>query len=507
VAGLIHQALEDAAQRDPDHPAVVDGDEAITYGELRARARQLAHRLADLGVGVGDRVALCVPRSIGAVVGVYGILEAGAAYVPLDPHAPVARLASTAADAAIDVVVVGAGRTGLLDQLGIANAVVVDGDPDELASQPTTAPGRAVTPESPAYVLYTSGSTGTPKGVMLSHGNALAFAGWAAEEFGLGPDDRVGSQAPFHFDLSTFDLFSSCWAASTVVITPDRAMVFPAQLARHLRDRELTVLYAVPSLLTALANRGGLEPGGLPSLRTILFAGEVFPVDNLRRLMALVPAARYANLYGPTETNVCCWYEVTEPPDEGAGPIPIGRAVPGDRLAVVTEEGTLAATEEVGELYVAGETVMLGYWNDPARTDERLVEVPGLTEPGERAYRTGDLVWVGADGDHRFVGRRDSQIKTRGYRVELGDIEANIAADPSVVECAVVAVPDEAVTNRLVAYVVLEADGDPRAVRAGCGDRLPAYMIPERFEVVRSLPTTSTGKVDRTRLAELAAAP
>jgi acyl-CoA synthetase (AMP-forming)/AMP-acid ligase II len=218
--------------------------------------------------------------------------------------------------------------------------------------------------------------------------------------------------------------------------------------------------------------------------------------------MKLLPASRFANLYGPTETNVCCWYEVNGLPDVETGPVPIGQAVPGDRLAAVTDEGAVAGPGEVGELCVAGETVMLGYRNDPDQTAERLVDVPGLTEPGEFAYRTGDLVLLGADGDYQFVGRRDNQVKTRGYRVELGDVEAAIAANPAVVDCAVVAVPDEAVSNRLVAYVVARAESD---LLADCATRVPKYMVPERFEVIASLPVTSTGKIDRTRLASEAA--
>jgi L-proline---[L-prolyl-carrier protein] ligase len=503
VGDLLHHGLEETAEAVPERLAVVDGDASVTYGELDARANRLAGHLAGLGVGAGDRVALCVPKSIDAVVGLYGILKAGAAYVPLDPNAPATRLATVLGDAEAAAVVRSAATEVLLAEAGGGGGgavVAVDGELDGEPGQPpptTTGPGDL------GYILYTSGSTGTPKGVMLTHGNGMAFAGWAATEFGLHADDRVAGQAPFHFDLSTFDLFSTFAAGATLVLVPDRALVFPSLLSRFVDEQQITVLYAVPSLLTVLATRGGLEAGALPTLRSVLFAGEVFPVRNLRQLMELLPAARFANLYGPTETNVCCWYDVTELPDVEAGPVPIGRAIPGDRLAAVTDEGALAPAGELGELCVTGDTVMVGYRNDPGRTAERLVEVPGLTEPGELAYRTGDLVVLGEDGDYRFVGRRDNQVKTRGYRVELGDVEAAIAANPAVVDCAVVAVPDEAVSNRLVAYVVASGDAD---LAADCAQRVPKYMVPERFEVVPGLPTTSTGKVDRTRLTSEATA-
>ncbi len=497
MGNLLHHGLEEAARTAPDRAAVVDGDRTVTYGELDAWANRLAGHLAGLGVTVGDRVALCVPKSAEALAGIYGILKSGAAYVPLDPGAPPSRLATVLGDAEVAAVVRADATEALVAEVAPSSSapvVAVDGDLD---GDPGRSPSPSASLDDLGYVLYTSGSTGTPKGVMLSHRNGMAFARWAAVEFGVGPEDRIAGQAPLHFDLSTFDLFSTSLAGAAVVLVPDRALLFPTLLGRFVDEQRISVLYAVPSLLTVLATRGGLEPGALPSLQTVLFAGEVFPVRNLRLLMELLPAARFANLYGPTETNVCCWYDVTALPDVEAGPVPIGHAITGDRLAAITDTGAVAAVGEAGELCVAGETVMRGYRNDPERTAERLVEVPGLTEPGEVAYRTGDLVILGDDGDYRFVGRRDNQVKTRGYRVELGDVEAAITANPDVVDCAVVAVPDEAVSNRLVAYVVSAA---PDALATDLAGRVPKYMVPERFEVVPGLPKTSTGKIDRARL-------
>ena len=352
-----------------------------------------------------------------------------------------------------------------------------------------------------AYILYTSGSTGHPKGVMLSHSNALSFVDWATAEFRITPSDRLSSHAPFHFDLSVFDLYAAAAASATVVLVPPTASVLPAGLRRFIDEYGITVWYSVPSVLGALARQGGLDRSPLAALRTVLFAGEVFPTGSLRRLMELMPGVRFANLYGPTETNVCTWFEVSEPPDEGAPPVPIGHAIRDDEVFAVTDDGRRAEAGELGELYVRGGTVMSGYWADPERTARSLVDNPVGATTGGLVYRTGDLVVQRQDGAFEYVGRRDAQIKSRGYRIELGEIEAALHSSEHVIEAVVVAVPDEEITNRLVAYVVLSSNADAAAVRTECATRVPPYMVPEQFEIIESMPRTSTGKIDRETLA------
>jgi acyl-CoA synthetase (AMP-forming)/AMP-acid ligase II len=235
-------------------------------------------------------------------------------------------------------------------------------------------------------------------------------------------------------------------------------------------------------------------------LRTVLFAGEVFPTKFLRRLMSLLPQARFCNLYGPTETNVCTWYDVPPISEDQVEPIPIGRAIADDEVFAVTDDGRRAATGEVGELCVRGSTVMQGYWGDPERTARTLVPNPLGGNTTDLVYRTGDLVAEDSDGNYRFFGRRDSQIKSRGYRIELGEIESALYASPNVEECAVLAVPDPIVTNRLLAVVVVNNGAGSGDLIKACAERVPNYMIPERFEFREVLPKTSTGKVDRQTL-------
>jgi acyl-coenzyme A synthetase/AMP-(fatty) acid ligase len=253
-----------------------------------------------------------------------------------------------------------------------------------------------------------------------------------------------------------------------------------------------------------LALRGGLNPGDLPRVRTVLFAGEVFPTKYLRTLMGLLPHARFYNLYGPTETNVCTYYKVPPLPEEQVKAIPIGKAITGVEAFAVTDDMRIAAAGEVGELYVRGPTVMHGYWDDPQKTESMLVQEPFGGDPRGKIYRTGDLVQEDEDGNFRFLGRRDSQIKSRGYRIELGDIESALVAHPGVVECAAVAIPDGLVTNRIKAFVVAREGVQAAELLRFCGDRLPAYMVPESLALRPSLTRTSTGKVDRQALKKAA---
>lgn len=518
---LLHHLLEASAASRPDAVAVRDRGRCLSYCDLELASSRLANLLVAAGVRPRDRVGLYLDKSAEAIIGLYGILKAGAGYVPLDPQAPPSRLAYIMRNCGITCLISSSEKAASWSALEAAGAQVetivvmnehlfaqeevASGrtilDLESLESHSSTPPAINIIDADLAYILYTSGSTGEPKGVMLSHLNAMSFVGWAVARFELKPEDRLSSHAPLHFDLSILDVFAAAAAGSSVTLVPGPASWFPGEVVRFIDSNSITVWYSVPSVLTMVALRGGLRPGGLPSLRAMLFAGEVFPVKNLRRMMELLPHVRFHNLYGPTETNVCTHYEVEHPPEEGSSPIPIGTAIPNVEVFALTAEAREADIGEVGELHVRGNTVTRGYWGDSERTAKALVPNPLGHDMNDRVYRTGDLVVQNSGGTYSFLGRRDTQIKTRGYRVEPGDIEAALQAHPDVAEAVVVPVPDELVGNQIKAFVVASNAGLSTAdLAAFCADRLPRYMVPASFELRDALPKTSTGKVDRASL-------
>jgi amino acid adenylation domain-containing protein len=422
--------LARAAETAPERAAVEDeSGRALTYRELARAADRLATRLGRWGIGRGDRVGLFVPKGVESVASIHGILRAGAAYVPVDPTAPALRGAGILADARVRAVVVHESLTAEFRRAWPGQAarprliVVGEGEGevagaeigaedarwDEVQADDTPSPVPPTRcPEDLAYILYTSGSTGTPKGVMLSHGNAACFLDWCDSALGLREGERFSSHAPFHFDLSIFDLYASARHAGTLVLVGESLAKEPARLGPFVEEKRIDVWYSAPSILGLMAEHGGLDREGYRAPRVVLFAGEVFPARPLRRLRGLWPEAELWNLYGPTETNVCTAYRIPGAiPEDRAEPYPIGSVCPPLRARVVGEDGQDVPVGREGELMIAGPGVMRGYFGRPDLNERAFLK----DEHGTLWYHTGDLVVDDGSGVFLFRGRRDRMVK------------------------------------------------------------------------------------------------
>jgi amino acid adenylation domain-containing protein len=513
----LQELLIQTAECYPTHSAIEELNHSINYQQLAELSDALRDRLYAMGVGPGDRVGIYLHKSIDSVVSIFGILKAGAAYVPVDPTAPVARNAFIFKDCAVNAVVIESIFVGklqaemgvlppqvLLEQVGggegLKQALGKARDPitkDLVVKDPVIATFNS-SPDDLAYILYTSGSTGKPKGVMLSQRAATSFVDWCSETFSPQPTDRFSSHAPFHFDLSILDIYVPLKHGATLVLVSEELGKDPANLASFIAKRRISVWYSAPSILTMLVQYGKLERYDY-ALRAVLFAGEVFPIKHLRALKTLLPTPRYYNLYGPTETNVCTYYEVpTQISDERTSPFPIGQTCSYYEIKTFDEQAQEVIKGQEGELCASGPGVMEGYWQLPERNAKAFLDYQG-----KRWYKTGDVVYEDTNGDYIYVGRRDRMIKKRGYRVELGEIESVLYRHPAIAEAAVIALSDDDGV-RVKAFVSFNVERPSLIdLKRFCSENLPGYMIPDMFSVQQSLPKTSTDKIDYQKLVLL----
>jgi amino acid adenylation domain-containing protein len=490
---LLHHGVQASAASSPRALAVCCREQCMSYAELWSAACALAGALAARGVRPGDRVGICASKSVASVVAIYAVSALGAAYVPLDVGSPAARLARIVADCSPVAL--------LCDEAGAA-LLAASFAPvyrlDELIGRaaPAHAPPTVGRLDSDlACILYTSGTTGVPKGVALTHGNVLTFARWARDEVELHGHDVVASHAPFHFDLSTFDLFSTALAGACVALLPSALGFFPRSVLDFIHANAISVWYSVPSALVQLLPFEGAFRDQARSLRRVMLAGERLRPVDLRRLREALPAATFFNWYGPTESNVITSKRFAPGVAlDGAGPrTSIGRACPYAQISLEDEAGATVPPGQEGELVVRGPSVMRGYFAaaEDSASRRRLA-----------AYRTGDVACELPDGEFDLLGRRDGMVKVHGFRVELGEIEAALATLAGVLDACVVCCHDAQQRAQLVAAVVLAADGVTDALHTGLAQLVPAYMIPHRIEAVASFPRTSSGKVDRRALLQ-----
>lgn len=488
----LHELFEAQVVHSPETTAVVFEEKALTYAELNARANRLAHALRARGVGPGTRVGICVERSLEMVVGLLGILKAGAAYVPLDPAYPAERLSFMLGDADVPVLLTQQRLVGALPR-SRASILCLDTDWPAIAEAAAHNPISGATPEDLAYVIYTSGSTGRPKGVQIPHRAVVNFLHSMRRKPGLSREDTLLAVTTLSFDIAALELFLPLIVGARVVLVSREVASDGVELAEALARHGATVMQATPVTWRMLIESGWQGDGKLK----MLCGGEALSPELATQL--LERGGTLWNLYGPTETTI--WSTLCEVA-RGEGPVLIGRPIANTRVYALDSHRCPVPVGVAGELYIGGEGLGRGYLNRPELTAERFVPDPFSSEPEARLYRTGDLVRFRPDGNLEFLGRLDHQVKIRGFRIELGEIEAALDRHPQVRQAIVLAREDQPGQKRLVAYVVPEAGallaiGD---LRTYLKERLPEYMVPSAFVVMEALPLTPNGKVNRTAL-------
>lgn len=512
---LIQHYFDDNFDNKGSLTAIQQGKRVITYSELDDSAKRFAGFLSDSGIKKGELFAILsnvIPETIAMMI---ACLREGVIYVPLNIHAPVAWLATIIKKANIKYLFVEESfldkALQLKNECGIEKIILADNNGEKHHSNSETIAFRTIvnkyTPiesnanllaDDLAYILYTSGSTGDPKGIMITHRNAYTFIGWMKKKFAINTRDRILSRAPLQFDLSVFDIYSTFYAGATLVIKPHNFDEEPETIIKLMEDEYITVIYTVPSAFIRLLTKATLA-NRIKSLRLALYAGEPFPPNYLNQFMHALPHIQVSNIYGPTETNIVTYFDMITPPNPHQ-PIPLGKPAEDTEIFIVDEDLNILPPNEIGEIVVRGGTVFAGYFNQPELTKQRLIQSPFHQQP-TMCCLTGDLGKILDDGTIMYHGRKDNMVKTRGYRVEIDEVENAISRISGVAQAAVVAKPHPELSHTLHAFIMVNDIALKSENVANQLERLvPKYMLPLTYEIINDMPKTATGKIDRVKL-------
>lgn len=519
---LLHHSLERSARNYPDKTAFKCGASSYSYQQLDALTNKLASWLQQQGVQKGHRVGVYMGRCLESAAAVYAILKAGAAFVPLDPSAPANRTRFLLEDCNIQQVVSAKpykrGLAAVLEEatpLAAIAGVELENAPQACISwEAINALPEAETPAVPmlgddlAYIMYTSGTTGTPKGIMHTHNSGLAYAKLSAELFGLTHADVIGNHASLFFDISTLGYLTAPLIGATTILVTEAHTIMPASLAGLLANERLTVWYSVPLALIQMLESQQLPQLDVSALRWVLFGGEPFPPKPLCTLMQLMPNATFSNIYGPAEVNQCTYYNLPQPPSSDA-PIPLGYVWGNTEALIVDAVDQPVKQGEKGDLLIRSATMMAGYWNQPERTEKSLFTCVGADGLRKVFYRTGDVASLNADGLLEYHGRKDRQVKVRGYRVELEEVISAMLAHPQVQEASAFVLEAEN-SEKSIAAAVVVTDGQsltPQELAAFAREQLPRYAVPAQWLILDKLPRTNAGKTDVRALKNILESP
>lgn len=487
------------------------GNKQLSYKDIVTKTSKLASFLIKAGVKKGDRVGIYLERSIETAISVYGIMKAGAVFVPLDPSAPQSRTLYLLNDCNIKHLVSSKiqrkkvisfleEQQPLLSIIGLdikANIPSVNWNVIYNIELENYKPVE-IKETDLAYIMYTSGSTGDPKGIMHTHKSGLSYARLSSDLYSVNELDQFANHAPLHFDISTFGYFTVPFSGGCTVILQDAHTVFPASLASLLEKENISIWYSVPLALIQLLKRGQLENRNFSHLRWVLFGGEVFTNKHLVTLAKLWPHASFSNVYGPAEVNQCTYYNFNDL-QEIKNPLPLGAIWNDTEYLILNNNNEKVKQGVSGELLIHSPTMMKGYWNNSALTESSFY----TDENTNKTYfKTGDLVSENKNKELLFLGRNDFQVKIRGYRVEINEVESIVANHCEVEEAAVFTVEKEDFTKELVMAVLLKKESNLKKLELldFCKSHLPHYSVPQQLFFVQDFPRTSSGKIDRKEL-------
>ena len=486
----IHELFEDQVERDPNAPALSFDNGQMSYAALNEAANQLAHRLLQMGVAPGTPIAVMLDSGPQQITALLAILKVGCHFVCLDPEYPESRLKLILSEVNASFVI---SETAILQHWMSCEVVAIDELPPVANA---SNPAREVSPDDLAYIVYTSGSTGEPKGIMQTHASFCQFIEWQSREFHIEPPRRIAQWAAITYDASYAEIFATLCFGATLCLASSEVKVDPKAVVDWARRERVSLLQFVPSFCRQVLDVLESEPP-LPELEFMLLAGEMLPVDLVRTWYRIFPGSRPAlyNLYGPTESILATYYRVTEA-DTQRDSIPVGRAIPGRQILILDQQKQLCPIGINGEIYIRSKYLTAGYFQRPQETQQLFVQNPLHKDYFDKAYRTRDLGRWLPDGNLEFRGRMDRQIKLRGMRIELEEIEAVLGRYAAVRQSAI-AVVDE----RLIAWVATDESVSPHELRAFLGEWLPDHMIPAAFIFLADLPLLPNGKIDRRRLS------
>lgn len=487
--------LDDIAKKIPNNIAIVDGEKQISFLDLHKLSRGTGTWLLQNGY-TGENIAILLPKGSPAIVSFFGSLYSGNVYVPLDYNDAKERIVKIISKVEAPIVITDEKNASWLKEAGITAVLYDEISKDVINDEKIDNILDRTYDLQPAYIMHTSGSTGEPKGVVVHHRGIIDFADWITSYMGLDEKSVIALQSPFHFDASVFDIYACIDVGAKIVIMPDILAQFPAKVPQFIEENKITCIFWVPGLLANIANSGALKEYKMETLELFTFIGEIMPTKQLNMWINENPNRQYINLYGPTEATVACTAYRIEEKLNDTDVIPIGKASENKRLFVLNEENKQAGCEEIGEICIAGSGVALGYYKEKELTEKVFVQNPLNPNYEDIIYRTGDYGYVNKNGDIVFSGRKDTQVKIHGIRVELGDIE-NAACCIEGVERACVLLTDE---KRVILFLQTKETFQQRQLKQQLKEYLPKYMIPDEICAVDEFPINKNGKIDRKKL-------